>query len=128
MEGRDGRAVPTRIAFPVYLRPEATGQIPSLKHGTSGIRKPQSWAYVLKSKTTATDVVVAVAGIVVQIDGEHPRIRVVVPVTADDRKHIRNPPLARKLTSPRAICPLHQFFVTQHDVYVNRYALLQLQD
>ena len=120
--------MPTRIAFPVYLQPKATGQIPSLKHGTFEIRKPQLWAYVLRSDTPATHVVVAVAGIVVQIDGEHTRIRVVVPVTADDRKHVRNPPLARKLTSPRAICQLHQFFVTQHDVYVSRYALPPPQD
>lgn len=120
--------MPTGIALLCYLRPRATGQTPSLKHGTSEIRKLQLWAYVLKSGTPAANVVVAVARIVVQIDGEHARIRVVVPVTADDRKHIRNPPLARKLTSPRAICQLHQSSVTQHDAYVSRCGQLQPQD
>lgn len=128
MKGQDGRAKPTRIALSVYSRHSAAGRIPSLKHGTSEIRKLQLWAYVLKSKTPDAHIVVAVAGIVVQIDGEHARIRVVVPVTADDRKHVRSPPLARRLASPRAICPLHQSSVTQHGVYVSRCDQLQQQD
>jgi len=70
---------------------------------------------VLESDGTSTNVVVRVARCVVEIDVEHTRVGIVVPVASNNRQHIRNLPLIQILTNRQVICRPHLFFQMQRD-------------